>query len=274
MIKLVIQVSDIHIRNVLRHEEYAEQLSIFLDKCRELCDGYHSDEVRIVICGDIVHQKNTISNELITFTSMFIRQLEEIAKVIVIGGNHDLVVNNTHRTDTLTAIFETASFSNTHFLDLELGYESGYVVDDNIIWALYSIYSDFQKPNIDDAKEQYPNNTIIGLYHGMIVGAMLDNGDVADSGNSGDIFNGCNIVMAGDIHKRQILNRGGVKIVYPGSLIQQNFGETVTQHGFVKWDIETLTSTFIDVESDYGLYKFEINSFDDIDNNEERLVNY
>ena len=48
-------------------------------------------------------------------------------------------------------------------------------------------------------------------------------------------------MAAGDIHKRQEIKRGDVKIVYPGSLIQQTFGETVTQHGFAVWDLEKKT---------------------------------
>jgi DNA repair exonuclease SbcCD nuclease subunit len=275
MVKLIIHTSDIHIRNASRFEEYAEQLTKFVNKCQELASPYEKDEVRIVICGDLVHQKNTITNELITFSSVFIRQLENIAKVIVISGNHDLVLSNTSKKDTLTAIFETAAFENAFFLDYELEYNSGYIVDDNITWALYSIYNDFKKPNIEDAKEKYPDNNIIGLYHGMILGAKLDNGDIVDNeGTDGDVFNGCDFVIAGDIHKRQVLKRGDVDIVYSGSLIQQTFGETVTQHGFVVWDLEKKTHEFIDLESNYGLYNFEIKKIEDIDNDEEILINY
>ena len=88
------------------------------------------------------------------------------------------------------------------------------------------------------------------------------------------MFEGCDCVMAGDIHKQQELKRGDVKIVYPSSLIQQNYGETVTQHGFVLWDIETMQNEFISLNNDYGMYKFEINNIEDIDNDKEILINY
>ena len=139
-IKLVIHCADIHIRNVQRHEEYAQQLERFVEKCKEIAAPYDKDEVRIVIAGDLVHSKNQISNELIVFASVFLRKLEQIAKVIVISGNHDLVVDNQSRTDTLTALFETARFSNCYFFDKMLGYKSGCITDSNIVWALYSIY--------------------------------------------------------------------------------------------------------------------------------------
>lgn len=274
MIKKIIHLSDVHIRNFLRMDEYGEQLTKFIEKCKEIAEPYDRDEIRILIAGDLIHQKNTISPELFAFTSTFIRQLEDIANVIVIAGNHDLVVNNTSRKDAITSLFETADFKNSYLLDYELNYNSGYIVDDNITWALYSIYDDFMRPNIEEVREKYPNNKVIGLYHGTIVGSTLNNGTVVDSGLSGDIFEGCDCVMVGDIHKRQVLKRGDVEIVYPGSLIQQTFGETVTQHGFALWDVETMNYEFVDLESDYGLYKFEISSFDDIDNDKEIVCNY
>lgn len=273
-IKLIIHLADIHIRPFQRLEEYAEKLNDFKEKVLKAVEGYKKEEVRIVICGDITHNKSNISNELIAFVSSWIRELEEIARVIVISGNHDVMVGNMSRVDTLTAIFTAAKFNNAIHLDSYLGYESGIITDNNITWVLYSIFSDFSKPNIEQAREDFPDNVVIGLYHGTIVGATLNNGTVMESGADGDLFNGCDIVMAGDIHKRQEIKRGDVKIVYPGSLIQQTFGETVTQHGFAVWNIEDKSYKFIDLDDDYSLYDFEISSPEDIDKNKEILVNY
>lgn len=273
-VKKIIACADVHIRNFLRQDEYGEQLTNFIEMCREIASHYERDEVRIVIVGDILHQKNNISPELISLVSLFIRQLEDIAKVIIIAGNHDLLENNTSRKDAISSIFETASFNNAYLLDAELDYSSGYVVDDNITWCVYSIYSDFVKPDINAAKTEAPENKCIGLYHGLIVGATLDNGSVSDCGVDGDLFGGCDYVLAGHIHKRQEFYRGQVPIAYCGSLIQQTYGETVTQHGFAVLDVETMELSFVDLPTTYGLYKVEINSVDDIDNDVERIVNY
>lgn len=274
MVKKIIHCSDIHIKNFLRHEEYAEQLTKFIEKCSDIAKNYEKEEIRIVIAGDLIDQKNNITPELITFVSSFIRQLEEIATVIVTAGNHDLIVNNLSRKDAISSIFETACFDNAYLLDKELNYQSGYVVDDNITWCLYSIFDNFNKPNIEEAKNDNPNNKFVGLYHGMIIGSMLYNGTIVDSGVQGNVFEGCDCVMAGDIHKQQNLKRGDVEIVYPSSLIQQNYGETITQHGFIVWDMENLTHEFINLESEYGFYKFELKNVEDIDNDVEILVNY
>ena len=274
MIKKVIHLADIHIRPYQRLEEYTNKLNDLKENIKGLIDSYDKEEVRIVISGDIVHSKNQISNELIAFVSSWIRELEEFGRVIVISGNHDLVVDNKSRIDTLTAIFTAANFQNSIHLDSYLGYDSGIIVEDNVTWALYSIFTDYKRPNIEQAKEDYPNNIVIGLYHGTVVGATLNNGTVMDSGTSGDEFEGCDFVMAGDIHKRQVIKRGDCEIVYPGSLIQQTFGETVTQHGFAVWDLEKKTYEFVDLPLDYELYDFEIKSPEDLDENKEILINY
>lgn len=270
MVKCIIQVSDVHIRNFMRHEEYGTQLEEFINKCQEIVNQYDDpSEVRILVCGDIVHSKNTISNELMVFASTFLRSLSKIAQVLVYAGNHDLIVNNNSRTDTITALFETAQFDNVIFLDNALNYQSGCLIDENITWVLYSIYDGYKKPEI----ETVDGNTVIGLYHGTIVGAQLANGFIIENGKDGDTFEGCDYVMAGDIHKYQEIKRGEVEIVYSGSLIQQTFGETITQHGFVVWDIENKSHNFVELPTEYGLYDFEISSMEDIDNDVEILKN-
>ena len=274
-IKCIIHLADIHIRNFQRLEEYSEQLTKVVDKCKEIASEYDKEEVRILIAGDLVHSKNTISNELMVFASYFLRQLEEIATVIVIAGNHDLIVENQARTDTMTALFDTADFQNCKFLDAMLDYKSGCAIDNNVVWCLYSIYEDFLRPTtIEEVKETNPNVKMIGLFHGQIVGSTLNNGYVSDSGLDGEAFEGCDCVMAGHLHKRQVLKRGDTEIVYPGSLIQQTYGETVSQHGFAVWNVEDMSYKFIDIDSDYGLYDVEIDNVNDIDEDKERLINF
>ena len=188
-IKCILHLADIHIRNFIRLDEYSEQLTKVVDKCKEIASEYDKEEVRIVISGDLVHSKNTISNELMVFASYFLRQLEEIATVIVIAGNHDLIVENQARTDTMTALFDTADFQNCKFLDAMLDYKSGCAIDNNVVWCLYSIYEDFLRPTtIEEVRETNPNARFIGLFHGQVVGSTLNNGYVSDSGLDGEAF--------------------------------------------------------------------------------------
>ena len=274
MIKKVIQIADVHIRPYQRLDEYSEQLTKVTELIKDIIAPYEKDEVRIVLCGDIVHSKTSISNELIAFVSTWIRELEGLAEVIVYAGNHDLIVGNNSRMDSITAIFTAANYQNSVYMDAYLNYDSGIVVEDNVTWALYSIFADYRRPDIESAIEQYPDNIVLGLYHGDVVGAVMANGVMVDSGADKDTFSGCDFVLAGHIHKRQVLKRGDTDIVYPSSLIQQNFGETITQHGFAVWDLEKRKYEFVDVPTDYSLYDFEIKGIEDLDNDKEILKNY
>lgn len=49
MIKLVIHTGDVHIRPNIRLEEYNNQLTRFIEKCKEIASPYDKDEVRIII---------------------------------------------------------------------------------------------------------------------------------------------------------------------------------------------------------------------------------
>lgn len=275
-IKRIYQIADVHIPTYQKLEMYSVQLEKLINSISDDAkkSGLNQDEMRIVICGDIVNSKNNVTNELNVFVSSFIRQLSSIAKVICIAGNHDLVESCTSRVDTITATFQSAQFENAVFLDMELGYESGIVYDDNVTWALYSFYDNFNRPDIDNARLEKPDNIVLGLYHGQIIGTKLYNGFVNDCGQDSNIFDGCDYVLAGHIHKRQVIKKGDCEIVYSGSVLQKDYGESITQHGYVVWDLENRNYDFVDLPSEYGYYEFSIESIEDIREGNEKLINY
>ena len=81
-IKCIIACGDLHIRNLRRQDEYQKQLTKFIEHCKEIVSQYEKDEVRIVITGDILHNKLDISGEAYILTSWFLRQLDKITKTI------------------------------------------------------------------------------------------------------------------------------------------------------------------------------------------------
>lgn len=277
MIKRIYQIADVHIPTYNKKDMYYDQLQKLIDEIRNDVDssGLDGDEIRIVICGDLVNSKNQVTNELYDFTSYFIRALSSIAKVICIAGNHDLIESNTSRTDTLTGIFHASQFENAYFIDEQLDYCSGVVNDDNVIWALYSFYDGYCAPDIYSAKKEHPESTVFGLYHGQVVGTKLYNGTVAQDGQGSEIFDGCDYVLAGHIHKRQEIDKGNCKIVYSGSVIQKDYGETVSEHGYAIWELtdDGYDYRFVDLPSEYGYYKISINSIDDIKKDKEVFEN-
>ena len=78
------------------------------------------------------------------------------------------------------------------------------------------------------------------LFHGPIEGASNDLGFIFNDGYSIDRFEGCDVVLAGDIHKRQTFKIPGKKKAYMvGSTIIQNFGESIKNHGYGVYNVET-----------------------------------
>lgn len=274
MVKKIIAAADIHIRNFRRNDEYQEKLQEFIDLCRDINSKYKEGEVRIVIAGDLLHNKTDISPEAYLLCSWFLGELGKITKTIIIAGNHDISMNET-RLDPLSSIFTMSNFDNVFYLDSELNYESGCLVDDNIVWCLYSVFDNFNKPTIDEYRVQEPDCTFVGLYHGVINGAKTDVGYQFDSGLSSSYFDGVDFAIVGHIHKRQTIKNDGVPLVYCGSLLQQDFGENLTKHGFLVWDVETCGFEEIDIDSKpYGFYTFTIKDESDIDKDKEELINF
>lgn len=269
MVRVVVHLADIHIRTFRLHEEYKEVFKTLLADVKELVKDYQREEVRIVIAGDLVHQKIVISNEQLILGTWLLRSLEKIAPLILIAGNHDLLENNKDRMDSITPMVQFLGDKDINFFK-----DSKCYVDDNIVWCVYSIFEENKRPNIEVARAEFgPDKLYVGLFHAPLINAKTDIGYEIDHGAELDIFEGCDVVMLGDIHKRQVFNHKGILVAYPSSLVQQNFGENVSKHGFLFWDVESKTFTEHDVENKYPFYQFKIKSLEELEVGEEKLVN-
>ena len=270
MIKHVCHLADIHIRTYRQHDEYKEVFSNLIKQLTNLLIEYKKEEIRIVIAGDLVHQKIIISNEQLILGTWLIKKLEEIAPVVIIAGNHDLLENNKDRMDSITPMVKfLPEEANVNYFK-----ESRCYLDDNVVWCVYSIFEENKRPNIEDARLEFGNDkTYIGLFHGPIIGLKTDLGYEIEHGSELEIFEGCDMVMCGDIHKRGGFTYKNIPIMMSSSLIQQNFGENVKNHGFLLWDVEKRTFTEHDVENKYQYYQFKIKSLEDLDNNKEIITN-
>jgi hypothetical protein len=58
-----------------------------------------------------------------------------------------------------------------------------------------------------------------------------------------------------------------------GSMIQQNFGETVNHHGYGIYDVKTNKYETFDIESEQPFLHFSISDISDIEKNGEVLLN-
>lgn len=273
----IIAIADIHIPSFKRITEYESKLNTLYEKINEEIesDGKNYDETRILILGDLFNSKNQISNECNVVASTFIRRLQSLAMVYVIAGNHDLILENQNRLDTITALFTTAQFENSFLLDSATNYTSGIIEDKDIIWALFSIYDDYRAMDLSEIRKNNPDKKIIGLFHGTVAGAVMNNGYGSESGLSDDLFDNCDIVLGGHIHKRQVIRRKGIDIIYCGSFMQHDYGESITQHGYLSLTIENgeIKHHYVDVPNDANYVKLEINKTADIDEDIEVIKN-
>jgi len=270
MIKKIIHIADLHIRTIQLHELYREQFETLIDEIREhnivwYQEGIQYEEIRIVVAGDIAHQKINISNEQLLLTSWFLKELSKYGKVVIIPGNHDFLENNTQRMDSITPVVQLLDDPTIVYYK-----NSGDYMDENIQWVVYSLYQHNARPEF--TKQE--GLLTIGLFHGPIQGLSTDLGfefeDAYDRLNFVDL----DLLLCGDIHKRQqfILPNGG-KAVMVGSMIQQNFGETVKHHGYGIYDVETDDYTFYDLPNESPFLHFKITDITDIDNEKEELLN-
>lgn len=231
----ICQISDIHWRGSTRHEEYTKAFEQLLKQLRE-------EEIapNLIVCtGDIFHTKTQgITPEVIDKITWMFRELLKLAPVRVILGNHDGNLANTARQDAISPIVKAMNES-----DLLLYKESGTFIDPiwkNIAWSAFSCFDKENWNNVSPIEDKIN----IGLYHGSIVGCLTDTGHRMMTGEENiSRFAEYDFVMMGDMHKSQFMaeraDKNGIDkpwIAYPGSMIQQNFGEEQTK-GYLMWEI-------------------------------------
>ena len=241
----VLHVADIHIRNYQRHKEYREVFKKLYKAAKQL----PSDSI-IYVAGDIVHNKTDISPELIAITSEFLKSLADIRHTILITGNHDTNLNNVSRLDALSPIINNLNHPQLHYLKDSGIYEIGEVH--------FTVFSIFDDPTTFIKANSFEAETKVALFHGPVKSSKTDIGyEVTGDEYTEELFDGYDLGLLGDIHKRQYVDKNK-KICYPGSLIQQNFGEAFDNHGYAIWDIKTRSPKFTNIPNNYGFYTVDI----------------
>lgn len=242
----IVHCADIHVRNVRRHTEYQKQFEKFYSKIKEIKD----ENTIIYVGGDIVHAKTDMSPELISMVSNFLTRLADIAPTIVIAGNHDANLNNPDRLDALTPIISNLNHSNLFYLRDTNLYQLG-----NVTFSVMSVFD--EKSDYILADDIDTDTTKIALYHGPITNSVTGVGFEIQSSTDVGLFDGFDYALLGDIHQYQYLNESKT-IAYCSSLVQQNFGESYGNHGFILWDLEDKTSEFYHLDNDSGFHTLSI----------------
>ena len=246
-VEKIYHVADLHIRNLKRHNEYRDVFVKFLENVK----NDNIENSIIYLAGDIAHAKTEMSPELVREISWFLTECANLKETFLITGNHDCNLNNNYRLDVLTPIVENLNNKRIHYLR-----DTGIYPFHNLTFVVYSILD--KKENWPRAEAVTGDNTIC-LFHGPVNKAETDIGYTVSSNSfTTEMFDGFDMVMLGDIHRRQTL--GVPTIAYAGSLIQQNHGESLDKHGYLLWDVESRTFEEFDIENDYGFYTLDVNN--------------
>jgi len=245
----IFHLSDIHIRLYQRLHEYEEVFEHLYDLLAEektqLVHG--RDEGVVVVTGDLLHNKNELSPECIATTQNFLRRLVQCFPVLLIAGNHDALLNNKSRMDSITAILGSVKTDGLWYLR-----DSGFYGYRNLVFGVSSLLDgEFMEISRLDPSERQEGQTLVALYHGG-VGRFSTNMGFSMEGHIGvSRFDGYDLTLLGDIHLYQYLNADKT-MAYPGSLISQNFTETDENHGFLVWTVATRQSALQLVPNRYA----------------------
>jgi len=260
----IVHLSDIHIRFGSRHEEFRTVLNRTVDDIKTLKPR------RIVFTGDLFHIKINLSPIAVELAGDFLKKLSEIAPVDVILGNHDLNMQSLSQGNAVSPIIELldngyiVTLENPKLPTLEAGKngiyfykDSGfYEIESDLIYGVYSCWDS----KLLTLTEKKPGKTYIGLFHGAIYGCVGDNGYEmkGDELTKLSTFNNFDITMLGDIHEYQAFERDGLeRVAYAGSLLQQNFGESI-EKGYLVWNIDTCEHERRFILNDCGYYRLNI----------------
>ena len=115
----------------------------------------------------------------------------------------------------------------------------------------------------------------VGLFHGPISGLKTDLGfEFGEEAYDVEKFDGLDVVLCGDIHKRAEFKFKTGKGYMIGSTIQNNIGESIGRHGYGVYNVETNDYTYTDLFNPKPFLKFSMKSFEDIEKGTEKIQNF
>lgn len=271
----IIQIADIHIKLLERHDEYCEMFDKFYAEVEKT-----PTSTLICIVGDLFHNKLDLNPECIQIAKNFLASCAKLRPTVLIAGNHDLNVANKNRLDSLSPVvyhYYNAKYSdplNNSFILQQIYCENLYYIKNSglytigdILFSLCSVFDPENFINYENIPPIYKNEYRhhIALYHGVVDGIMLDTGYVLTNKNVKiNTFDKFHITLLGDIHKAMDLqsydfNTLKPAVRYCGSLIQQTFAEEHYKNGFSLWDLKQKTYKHIQLLNDYGFFTVEVN---------------
>jgi len=220
----IVHLSDIHVKNLKYHEEQRGVFEEFYEHCLRLAPDF------IIITGDLYHAKARISAEAYDLAAEFLDRTASIAETHLILGNHDTVLGNKNRLDSITPVVEALAHPDLHYHRISAEVE----INDEITLNILSLL-DRDKWKLTPTN---PTKINIALFHGAVIGTETETGWVIEHGDAyAEQFVEFDYAMLGDIHGKNISIDDTNRRRYAGSLVQNHFGE-FNDKGFLYWEIE------------------------------------
>jgi DNA repair exonuclease SbcCD ATPase subunit/predicted phosphodiesterase len=266
VVKEIIHISDLHIRTGDKSQcRYDEYMTVFNNTILSI-NNILTDSTVIVITGDIFHNKNRLESSGIILFNTFINNLSKLAPVYIISGNHDYRQDQVDTPDLIEALLHDRVIENVFYME-----NTGHYIAGDIGFGLVSIRDTLKAGDTSGQIDELPDfpdstdfsdsiKTKIALFHGTINGCTLQNYTKSPSGYPIEWFEGYDIALLGDVHLQQIHNinedgtwqKNSMQWGYPGSLIQQNFGESIFDHGALVWDLQEQKVEVLNIQNQCG----------------------
>lgn len=260
-VRWLLHVSDVHFTMQDRNDEYQRVWSRMCAWMRNHVVQTRSAGKTLIVCtGDLFHEKTQLSSRVVELATRCMRELCQIAPVILITGNHDFLQQNPAICDSIQAVCGEGFHPNLHYLRTSGCYEF-----ENVGFGVLSVLdalrvaSHGRNPDaVFPAPAFSPRvRHKVALFHGTIQTSRFFQGYRAPEGHDAffpvDMFKGYDLALLGDNHRCQVHGRSNdiPPWGYAGSLLQQNFGEGL-ERGFLVWDLTTYTAQFQRIESDWA----------------------
>lgn len=197
----------------------------------------------VVIAGDILHDYDRADPFLVSTVQLFLKRLQDVAgAVIVILGNHDY---NHGTWQSWIPLMSNNVNDNVHIL-----LESGQYKYDNVTVDFQSItdpYESYFFENRDKPRDQ-DADLHIAVFHGILYNTKMKGLSRYATPSTlyaidREWFHAHDFVLLGHIHTHQSIG----KFIYAGSAMQQSFGESVHDHGFIEVAISDKSWKFVEI---------------------------
>jgi len=262
----IFHFADVHIRDGdstrSRFHEYLQVINNTINTLKRHPSVSDGTAISVIV-GDTLDHKSKLGGAGCTLFNHFIKGVAECGPVYIVQGNHDFQQAFPDEPSMLDALLinapENVFYMNKtgHYVAGSVGF--GLVLTRDTLLLGSGAGQLEELPAFPDPKMFTDRiQTKVALFHGTIKGCLLQNYHPSQEGYPKDWISGYDLHLLGDIHleqvngadiqpelsaqnRRKILSWKDCTDVwaYPGSLVQQSFGENpFSNHGFLHWDLD------------------------------------